>query len=121
MLRRGPSRNVLASRKLRCERRNAIAKPKKQRAGEDHRGTEIKSRRCASSPFADCAGGENDVELPVLYSEHRTGDGQKMFEHAAKLNWEGIISKRADAPYRSDRTEAWLKIKTVQKAKFPVV
>ena len=65
--------------------------------------------------------GENDVELPVLYSEHLTGDGQVMFEHAAKLNWEGIISKRADAPYRSERTEAWLKIKTVQKGKFPVI
>ena len=47
--------------------------------------------------------GENDVDLPVLYSEHLTGDGQEMFEHAAKLNWEGIISKRADAPYRSER------------------
>ncbi len=44
-----------------------------------------------------------------------------MFEHAAKLNWEGIISKRADAPYRSERTEAWLKIKTVQREEFPVV
>ena len=43
--------------------------------------------------------GENDVELPVLYSEHLTGDGQTMFEHAARLNWEGIISKRADAPW----------------------
>jgi bifunctional non-homologous end joining protein LigD len=34
---------------------------------------------------------ENEVELPVLYSEHLTGDGQQMFEHAAKLNWEGIV------------------------------
>ena len=41
--------------------------------------------------------GENNVELPVLFSEHLIGDGQKMFEHAAKLNWEGIVSKRADA------------------------
>jgi bifunctional non-homologous end joining protein LigD len=65
--------------------------------------------------------GESDVELPVLYSEHLVGDGQKMFEHAAKLNWEGIISKRADAPYRSGRNENWLKIKAVQKGKFPVV
>jgi bifunctional non-homologous end joining protein LigD len=65
--------------------------------------------------------GENDVEMPVLYSEHLTGDGQEMFEHAAKLNWEGIISKRADAPYRSERNENWLKIKAVQKGKFPVV
>ena len=53
--------------------------------------------------------------------EHLTGDGQEMFEHAAKLNWEGIVSKRADAPYRSERTEAWLKIKTVQREKFPVI
>ena len=44
-----------------------------------------------------------------------------MFRHAAKLNWEGIISKRADAPYRSERTESWLKIKTTQREKFPVV
>ena len=44
-----------------------------------------------------------------------------MFEHAGKLNFEGIVSKRADAPYRSARTDAWLKIKTVQKGKFPVV
>ena len=65
--------------------------------------------------------GENDVGLPVLYSEHLIGDGQEMFEHAAKLNFEGIISKRADATYRSERSEAWLKIKTVQKGQFPVI
>jgi bifunctional non-homologous end joining protein LigD len=65
--------------------------------------------------------GENDIQAPVVYSEHLTGDGQEMFEHAAKLNWEGIISKRADAPYRSERTEAWLNIKTVQKGKFPII
>jgi bifunctional non-homologous end joining protein LigD len=59
--------------------------------------------------------------LPIIYSEHLTGDGQEMFEHAAKLNFEGIVSKRADAPYRSEPTEAWLKIKTVQKGKFPVI
>jgi bifunctional non-homologous end joining protein LigD len=65
--------------------------------------------------------GENAVELPVLYSEHLTGDGQKMFEHAAELNWEGIVSKNAGAPYRSGRNEAWLKVKCVQKGKFPVI
>ena len=37
--------------------------------------------------------------LPVLYSDHLVGDGQQMFEHAGKLNFEGIVSKRADAPY----------------------
>jgi bifunctional non-homologous end joining protein LigD len=65
--------------------------------------------------------GENDIALPVIYSEHLTGDGQEMFEHAAKLNFEGIVSKNAQAPYRSDRNEGWLKIKTVQTGKFPVI
>ena len=51
--------------------------------------------------------GERDTPYPVLFSEHLIGDGQQMFDHAAKLNWEGIISKRADAPYRSDRNENW--------------
>jgi bifunctional non-homologous end joining protein LigD len=65
--------------------------------------------------------GENGIEAPIVYSEHLTGDGQEMFRHAAKLGWEGIVSKRADAPYRSDRNEGWLKIKTVQTGKFPVI
>ena len=39
----------------------------------------------------------------------------------ASLGLKGIISKQANAPYRSERTEAWLKIKAVQKGKFPVV
>jgi bifunctional non-homologous end joining protein LigD len=65
--------------------------------------------------------GENGVELPIIYSEHLIGDGQQMFEHAAKLSFEGIVSKNAQAPYRSDRNEGWLKIKTVQKGKFPVI
>src|SRR3954451_14803405 len=65
--------------------------------------------------------GENGIELPILYSEHLTGDGQQMFEHAAKLNWEGIVSKRADSPYRSERNESWLKIKAVHQGKFPVI
>ena len=64
---------------------------------------------------------ENGIEAPIVYSEHLNGDGQAMFEHAAKLHFEGIISKRADAPYKSERTVAWQKIKTVQKGKFPVI
>jgi bifunctional non-homologous end joining protein LigD len=65
--------------------------------------------------------GENDIELPVVYSEHLVGDGQEMFAAATKLNYEGIISKSAQAPYRSDRNEGWVEVKAVQRAKFPVV
>ena len=61
------------------------------------------------------------LDAPILFSEHHEGDGQALFEAAAKLNYEGIVSKKVDAPYRSERTEAWQKIKTVQKGKFPVI
>ncbi|MDA9488680.1 ATP-dependent DNA ligase [Bradyrhizobium sp. CCBAU 11361] len=61
------------------------------------------------------------LDPPVLYSDHLEGGGHQLFEGAARLNYEGIVSKRVDAPYRSDRNEGWLKIKTVQKGKFPVV
>ncbi|MET4296735.1 bifunctional non-homologous end joining protein LigD [Bradyrhizobium sp. LB8.2] len=64
---------------------------------------------------------ENGLEAPIFYSEHHEGDGQALFEAASKLNYEGIVSKRVDAPYRSERVEAWQKIKTVQREKFPVV
>jgi bifunctional non-homologous end joining protein LigD len=64
---------------------------------------------------------ENGLEAPIFYSEYHEGDGQALFEAANKLNYEGIVSKRVDAPYRSDRVEAWQKIKTVQREKFPVV
>ncbi|MCK1541005.1 non-homologous end-joining DNA ligase [Bradyrhizobium sp. 179] len=64
---------------------------------------------------------KHDLRPPVMYSEHLEGDGQQLFQHASQLNYEGIISKRADAPYRSERTEAWLKVKAVQREKFPVV
>ena len=48
-------------------------------------------------------------------------DGGEMFAHACKLNFEGIISKKVDAPYRSERSDAWIKVKCVQRGKFPVV
>ena len=79
------------------------------------------SRRLSASRRCWTCSVKTISNAPVLYSEHLVGDGQQMFEHAAKLNWEGIISKRADAPYRSERNENWLKIKAVQKGKFPVV
>jgi bifunctional non-homologous end joining protein LigD len=65
--------------------------------------------------------GENGIGLPIIYSEHLVGNGQEMFKHAAKLNFEGIVSKNARAPYRSARNEDWVKVKTVQRGKFPVV
>jgi bifunctional non-homologous end joining protein LigD len=64
---------------------------------------------------------ETGLQGPLLYSEHMLTDGNEMFAASCKLGFEGIISKNAKAPYRSERNEGWLKVKCVQKGKFPVI
>jgi bifunctional non-homologous end joining protein LigD len=54
---------------------------------------------------------ETRLARPIVYSDHLLMDSNEMYAHACKLNWEGIISKNAEAPYRSGRNEGWLKIK----------
>ena len=49
---------------------------------------------------------------PIRYVEHFDADGEQMLASAHKAGLEGIVSKRADAPYRSGRSRSWLKIKS---------
>jgi bifunctional non-homologous end joining protein LigD len=58
---------------------------------------------------------------PIRFSEHLAQDGPMMFEHACRLGLEGIVSKRADLPYRSGRGEHWLKAKAVLRQEFVVL
>jgi bifunctional non-homologous end joining protein LigD len=37
------------------------------------------------------------------------------------MNLEGIVSKRADAPYRSGRSEQWIKVKCWKQGRFAVI
>jgi bifunctional non-homologous end joining protein LigD len=61
------------------------------------------------------------LTAPILFSDHMD-DGVAMFRGAEKLRWEGIVSKRANAPYRSgDRSDSWQKIKTARREQFHVV
>ena len=53
-------------------------------------------------------------------SEHLTGNGQAMFLKACELHAEGIVSKRADAPYAEGRTSAWLKSKCLHEQEFVI-
>ena len=40
---------------------------------------------------------ETGVSGPILYADHLVSDGPRLFAHACKLRFEGIISKKADA------------------------
>ncbi|MCX8474231.1 MAG: DNA ligase D [Sphingomonas sp.] len=57
----------------------------------------------------------------ILFSEHIVGAGEKLFETMCREGYEGIVSKRADAPYRGARTKAWLKVKCIHRQEFVIV
>ena len=47
----------------------------------------------------------------VRFTPHRNTDGQGYYRHACSHGWEGLIAKRADAPYVHGRSRDWLKLK----------
>ncbi|HEX8225604.1 MAG TPA: DNA ligase D [Allosphingosinicella sp.] len=57
----------------------------------------------------------------ILYAEHIVGHGEKLFDAMCGAGQEGIISKRADSPYRSGRTKSWLKIKCTYRQEFVIL
>ena len=56
----------------------------------------------------------------IRYSEHFAEDGQLVWEQACQMGLEGIVSKRADAPYRPGRSDTFLKIKCANAQEFVV-
>jgi len=82
--------------------------------GYDLREAPLAARKAALEPIL-AAGG------PILrYSQHFVEDGALVFEHVARLGLEGIVSKRADTPYRSGRTKSWLKAKSSKGQEFVI-
>ena len=61
--------------------------------------------------------GEHSV---VRLSEHLETGGGAMFQQACQLHAEGIVSKRADAPYRTGRSGDWLKAKCLHEQEFVI-
>ncbi len=58
---------------------------------------------------------------PVQFSPHIEGNGEKVFKALCKAGHEGLIAKRADAPYRGERTKSWLKVKCSLSQEFIIV
>jgi len=56
----------------------------------------------------------------IRYSEHFDQEGSLVLEQACRMSLEGIVSKRADAPYRSGRSEAFIKTKCSNAQEFVV-
>jgi bifunctional non-homologous end joining protein LigD len=61
------------------------------------------------------------VAPPILYGDHVIGRGEALFEEVCRQRGEGIVSKKASAPYKGTRTPNWLKIKCIQRQEFVIV
>jgi bifunctional non-homologous end joining protein LigD len=59
----------------------------------------------------------NDV---LKYSTHRSGNGNRLHTESCTKGWEGLIAKRADAPYRAGRSKDWLKLKCTLEQEFVI-
>lgn len=57
----------------------------------------------------------------VGFSSHIAGSGEQALALATQQQFEGIISKRADRPYLSGRSDDWRKCKRVDGAEYAVV
>ena len=48
---------------------------------------------------------------PIRFTPHRNRNGEAYLREACGKGWEGLIAKRASAPYRHSRSTDWLKLK----------
>jgi len=60
-------------------------------------------------------------EDPIRFSEHLDEEGTVAFRAACEKGWEGLIAKRASAPYTHGRSRDWLKFKCVNEQEFVVL
>ncbi len=83
--------------------------------GEDLTGLSNLDRKTRLQPLIP------EDEDRLRYSDHVIGAGEQLFETMCREGLEGIVSKRADAPYTGKRTKAWLKVKCTHRQEFVIV
>jgi DNA ligase D-like protein (predicted ligase) len=82
-------------------------------AGKDVRPLPLRDRKRVLKDLLSFGG-------PLRYTAHRSRDGAAYLEHACASGWEGLIAKRADAPYQSGRGRDWLKFKCENGQEFVI-
>ncbi len=85
--------------------------------GIDLRSRPLAERKAVLRQVVEALGSRS---TPLRYTDHIEGQGPIFFRHACELQLEGIVSKRADAPYRAGRGRDWQKIKCLQRQEFVV-
>ena len=73
--------------------------------GEDLRSLPLRDRKARLKALLA------KTKSRIRYVDHFETEGAAVLESACRMGLEGIVSKRLDAPYRSDRSESWRKAK----------
>ncbi len=84
--------------------------------GDDLSGEPLLARKAALARLMARA----KASGPVRYSEHFETLGSEVLARACEMALEGIVSKRADAPYRPGRTDSFIKTKCANAQEFVV-
>src|SRR4029453_16421115 len=58
---------------------------------------------------------------PIIYGDHVIGKGEALFDAICQEGGEGIISKKASAPYSGTRSRNWLKVKCTLRQEFIII
>lgn len=86
--------------------------------GQDFRGAPLLDRKAA---LRDLLNRSKELDHNVIrYSDHLLGNGEAFFKKACESGLEGIISKKADSPYRCRRTREWTKSKCTKRQEFVI-
>ncbi|HDR9103750.1 TPA: DNA ligase D [Burkholderia vietnamiensis] len=83
--------------------------------GEDLRPLPLRERRQQLRSLLEPVEG-----LLLRFSEDFEQDPHSLLASASKLRLEGMMGKRADAPYRSGRGKDWIKLKTGLRQEFVI-
>jgi bifunctional non-homologous end joining protein LigD len=58
---------------------------------------------------------------PIRFADHVLERGAELYAEARKLGLEGVMGKKADAPYKAGRRDTWLKMRGERHGDFAVV
>jgi len=62
-----------------------------------------------------------NVGEPIVLAERLVGGGERALAEAKRRGLEGVIAKRADAPYEGRRSRDWLKLKVLAGQEMAIV
>ncbi|MDB5496205.1 MAG: ATP-dependent ligase [Phenylobacterium sp.] len=81
--------------------------------GSDLRNLPLRERKARLKALLDAApkAAPSKKGGRIRYVDHFEIAGDAVLQSACRMSLEGIVSKRLDAPYRSGRSESWLKAK----------